>query len=145
MKTTQAKQRDAKISGARFSPVCEWQYSADAIEAANKIKPGTISDSVHKMGMESGEPLIIAMDALLQYAYAYKARFDGKLCDDNFLGPYWLDAIKNLRQLLNRDGAEAMRISTFRNGYSQDSKDNGAVEEMFWAAMDVAGYGQGDM
>jgi len=77
------------------------------------------------------------MDCLLKYAEAYRLRFEGPLADDQYLGEYWLDTIKSLRKLLNGDGAIALR----RN-ISTDTKDNGAVEGMFWDALHHAGFTQ---
>lgn len=139
MKTT-AKQREAIAAGARFVPVCEWQYSADAIEAANEIPRGVVSEQSHALGMRNGEPLIVAMDALLQYAYTYKSRFGGPLASDYVLGPEWLAALRGVKGLLDGDGAEAMRL-----GRTTDSKDNGALEKMFWCALEAAGFTEKDL
>ena len=140
MSTMIERQKNAVKAGARFTPVCEWQYSMDAIGAANKIGAGTVSEQSHALGMRHGEPLIVAMDAALQYAASYSARFERRLVDDYVLGPAWLEWAKGVRALLNGDGAVAMNL-----GRSTDSKDNGAVEEMFWAAMALAGYTEKDL
>ncbi len=47
---------------------------------------------------------------------------------------------KGIRALLNGDGAIAMK-----KGITTDSKDNGAVEEMFWQAMNTAGFTEADL
>jgi hypothetical protein len=90
--------------------------------------------------MSQGEPLIVMMDALIEYATAYRVRFDGPLADDGFLGEPWLAAAKGVRALLNGDGAIAMK-----QGITTDSKDNGTVEAMFWNAMSVAGFTEADL
>jgi len=59
--------------------------------------------------------------------------------EDGFLGRPWLEAVKGVRALLNGDGAIAMK-----QGITTDSKDNGAVEAMFWNALSVAGFTEGD-
>lgn len=140
MKTTAQKQNQATQAGARFAPVTEWNYTLSTQEAAAKIGPGTVSEASHRSGMLNAEPLIVLMDGLLKYANCYAARFEAKLVNDYVLGPEWLAAAKGVRGLLNGDGAVAMnrRIST-------DSKDNGAVESVFWSAMEAAGFTESDL
>lgn len=112
-----------------------FRYSAETIAHANRIPVGVVNEHSHKTGMTEGEPLIVAMDCLLKYAEAYRIRFEGPLAEDQVLGEWWMDSIKSLRKLLNGDGAIAMR----RN-ITTDSKDNGAVEGMFWDALNHAGF-----
>lgn len=112
-----------------------YRFTPEAIVHANKLTPGTVSERAHKLGLENGEPLIIAMDALIKYAQAYKDRFEQPLCEDGVLADPWLDAVKGIRALLNGDGAIAMI-----KGITTDSKDNGCVESMFWDALASAGY-----
>jgi hypothetical protein len=85
--------------------------------------------------MNGVEPLIVMMDALIRYAKAHEKRFESKLAEDYVLGPLWLNAAKGVRGLLNGDGALA-----HEEGWNTDSKDNGAVEGMFWDAMALAGF-----
>jgi len=140
MKTTIEKQKIAKQAGARFAPVTEWQYSYPAIQAANKIPVGCVNEQSHALGMKLGEPLLVAMDALYQYASCYKSRYGGKLASDMVLGEYWLESLQGLRRLLNGDGAIAMQ-----RGITTDSKDNSAMETLFWECMDVAGFTEADL
>lgn len=98
-------------------------------EAARKLTPGTVSHQKHNRGIRDGEPVIIAMDALLRYAIRHEQEFESKLADDSFLGEPWLDAIKGVRVLLNGSG----------------HFDGGACEDMFWAAMDAAGFSESDL
>lgn len=126
--------------GSRFAPTVEWQYAFDTLKAAEKIPAGTVSEQSHQIGMRQGEPLIVMMDALFQYAAVYAARYDGKLAEDNVLGEYWLDAAKGIRGLLNGDGSVAMQLDR-----TTDSKDNGAIETMFWNALEMAGFKESDL
>lgn len=112
-----------------------YRYSAETVAQANRLPVGTVAEQAHKSGMEQGEPLIIAMDALIKHAEAYSIRFEQPLAEDYVLGPQWLDAAKALRGLLNGDGAIALK-----KGISTDTKDNGSVEGMFWDALQIAGY-----
>lgn len=125
----------------RFNRV-QVPYTYDPVTVAelHKLPAGTVSEADHRFGMEHCEPLIIAMDSLIRYAKAYRTAYFSKLADDGVLGNYWLDAAKSIRRLLNGNGAEAY---THRRG--TDSKDNGAVESMFWAALGIAGFSEEDL
>ena len=90
--------------------------------------------------MENGEPLIVAMDCLLKYAEAYRSTYESNLADDQVLGREWLDAAKGIRGLLNGNGVIAMK-----KDISSDTKDNGSVESMFWAALRIAGFEEKDI
>jgi hypothetical protein len=94
-----------------------------------------VAADAHRRGFDNGEALIVALDALLRYADAYTLRFGDPLATDYVLGPAWLEAIKGVRGLLDGDGECAMIA-----GITTDSKDNGACEAMFWAALAAAGY-----
>lgn len=117
-----------------------YKYNRATIDEANKLTPGTVSEQAHKRGMIDGEPLIVAMDALHKYAAAYALRFENGLAEDYVLGPIWLEAAKSIRGLLNGDGALALAA-----GITTDSKDNGCIEAMFWAALKVAGFEEKDL
>jgi len=97
--------------------------------------PQTISEQSHQIGMTNFEPLIVAMDVLIKYAKAHKAAYFSPLSEDYVLGDPWLEAVKGIRELLNGNGAVAMHMNR-----SQDSKDNGTIESMFWSALEIAGY-----
>jgi len=137
---TKQKQQSAITSGARFVPVAEWRYTHAAIEAANKIPAGCVNEQSHAIGMKHAEPIIVSLDAAIQYANAHRARYESPLCEDRTLGDYWLDWVKSLRRLLDGDGAVALAT-----GRSTDSKDNGACESMFWSAMNAAGFTEEDL
>lgn len=124
----------------RFPVKTEWTYSWEAIKAARNIPQGTVSEQSHAIGMRDGEPLLIALDAAHQYASTYAARFGSKLASDYVLGDHWLEWVKAIRGLLNGDGAIAMQLDR-----STDSKDNSAMEELFWSAMDLAGFTEKDL
>lgn len=108
--------------------------------ALAKIPKGTVNEQSAILGINGGEPLLFAMDGLLRYAKAYEKRFGGKLASDGVLGDYWLDAIKGLKGLLNGDGVVALE-----RGITTDSKDNGAIEDIFWAAIKAAGFSEEDL
>jgi hypothetical protein len=113
----------------------QYSFTAETIAHANRLPQDTVNERAHKTGMLMGEPLLIAMDALHKYAEAYSIRFEQPLAEDYILGPDWLASLKGLRGLLNGDGGHAMR-----HGSTTDSKDNGALEALFWDALKMAGY-----
>lgn len=117
-----------------------YRFTAETITEANKLKIGTVSEHAHKQGMLEGDALIMAMDALIKYAEAYRIRFDAPLADDYILGKSWLTAATSLREMLNGDAELAMR----RN-ITTDTKDNGCCEGMFWAGMRHAGFEEKDI
>ena len=110
------------------------------MEETDKVSPSCVEGDSHRWGINGGEPLTVAMDALYKYAEAYKTRFGGPLADDHFLGDEWLQSISALRALLNGDGALAMIA-----GRSTDSKSNGALEALFWRAITAAGFTESDV
>lgn len=118
----------------------QYRYTVEAIAHANKLPAGTVSEQAHKYGMEQGEPLLIAMDALFKYADTYWMTFNSQLAQDHVLGPQWLDAVKGVRGLLNGNGQVAMA-----KDISTDTKDNGCIESLFWDALKVAGYEEKDL
>jgi len=105
--------------------------------AMQKVPRGTVAAQSQAFGRIHREPLLYGLDGLLRYALAYRMHFGSPLADDSVLGPSWLRAAKGLRGLLNGDGAAAME-----HDRSTDSKDNGALEDIFWAAMEAAGFGE---
>lgn len=115
----------------------------ETTRAANKLSEmakGTISEQSHKLGMANYEPVIVAMDAMIRYAKAHRLNFHREVSDDYCLGPIWLAIVANIRHLCDWDGAVAME-----RGITTDSKDNGTVEEMFWQAMELAGFEESDL
>lgn len=118
----------------------QYRYTPETIAHANALPSGTVSEQAHKYGMEQGEPLLVAMDSMLKYAQTYKRRFDGPLQSDYVLGDEWLAIVKGIRALLNGNGQVAMA-----KDISTDTKDNGAIEALFWDCLRAAGYGEGDL
>lgn len=112
----------------------------ETVEALLKIPKGTVAQQSSMLGIAGGEPLLLAMDGLLRYAKAYRKAYQSNLSDDGVLGAEWLNAAKGIRGLLNGNGVVAME----RN-ISTDSKDNGAIEDIFWAALKVAGFDEKDL
>lgn len=117
-----------------------YRFAPETIAQANKVPVGTVNEQSHKLGMEHGEPLLVMMDSLIKYAEAYRERFETQLVEDNFLGPQWLKAAAAVRALLNGDGVVA-----WKKDRSTDSKDNGAIEGMFWDALGLAGFTEEDL
>jgi hypothetical protein len=117
-----------------------YRLQQETIDQSCKVPDNVISGRSHRLGLEHGEPLVIMMDALIRYAKAHEKRFESKLAEDYVLGPEWLKAASAIRQLLNGDGAVAHEL-----GRNTDSKDNGAVEGMFWDAMAIAGFKESDL
>ncbi len=107
----------------------------ETLAAINKLDPKCVDMASMRLGINHGEPLLLAMDGLLRYAKAHHARYEGKLSEDHTLGPEWLKAIKAIHALLNGDGAAAME-----KGITTDSKSNGVLEEIYWAAIHAAGF-----
>lgn len=118
-----------------------YSLQSETRDAIGRVPAGVVSGAAMRLGEQRGEPLLVALDGLLRYAHAYRARFEQPLNEDYVLGPEWLAAVKGLRGLLlNGDGAVAMEL-----GRTTDSKDNGALESVFWAAMAVAGFEESDL
>lgn len=105
------------------------------MDALHKLPRNVVSGQAMERGLIQGEPLLLCMDGLLRYAKAHKLRFESTLSEDYVLGDPWLAAVKGIRALLNGDGAVA-----HEKGYNTDSKDNGVIESVFWAAMNAAGF-----
>ena len=108
------------------------------LNALDKSPRRTVAQEAMRLGAHEHEPLLVAMDALLRYAKAHERRFESKLGEDYVLGPAWFDALKGVRALLNGDGAVA-----HERGVTTDSKDNGALEALYWKACDIAGMDGG--
>ena len=48
-------------------------------------------------------PIVHIFQAIKQYAYYHKCRYESTIGEDYFLGPAWLCMVKSLRTLLNGD------------------------------------------
>jgi hypothetical protein len=129
-----------KKQGIRTPHSVLWRYRPETVVAANKLPVGSQEETRHKLGMQEGEPLIVIMDALLNYAEAYRDRQGELLATDGVLGQPWLEAVRGIRALLNGQGAIAMR-----KDLSSDSFDGGAMEDMFWNALGMAGFTEEDL
>lgn len=106
----------------------------ETMAAIAKLDNNCVDAQSMRLGFNGGEPLILALDGLLRYAKAYQQRFESRLADDGVLGQYWLEALRGIHGLLNGDGAVAME----RN-ITTDSKSNGVCEDIYCAALAVAG------
>lgn len=107
----------------------------ETVNAMDKVPKGTIAAEEAALGLREREPILFAMDGMIRYAKAYEWAYESKIATDGALGDEYRSVITGLRGLLNGQGGVAMerRIST-------DSKDNGSIEEMFWAAVRIAGF-----
>lgn len=107
---------------------------SETAAALAKVPANTVAKQSANLGVTHGEPLLVAMDAMIRYAKAYKRRYEENLGEDGVLGEEFGKAISGLRALLNGDGAVAME-----RDITTDSKDNGVIEEMYWQACKIAG------
>ena len=114
-----------------------YKYQIETTNAANALPPKSLDFQSHLIGLSQNEPLIIAMDSMIRYAKAHNQNYGSALSEDYILGEEWLSVVKGIRGLLNGNGAVANEM-----GRSRDSKSNGAVESMFWAALEVARYSE---
>lgn len=111
------------------------KFQPETVAAMLKIDPECVDAQSMTLGVNGGEPLLVCLDGLLRYAKAYEKRFEGKLSDDAWLGEQWLDALNGVHALLNSDGAVALE-----KGITTDSKCNGVLEDIYWHAMNAAGF-----
>jgi hypothetical protein len=115
------------------------RYQSETLGQLNRVPEGTVSKQSMNLGMANDEPLLVAMDAMLRYAKAYRKEYRSNLAEDGVLGIEYLQAINGLRGLLNGNGAVAME-----KGITTDSKDNGALEAIFWYAIEAGGFTEED-
>ncbi len=116
------------------------QLQPETVSAIHRLTQGTVSTDAMRFGVRRAEPLLLGLDGLLRYAKAYGARFEQALATDAVLGTHWLAAAQGLRGLLNGDGAAAYEADR-----RTDSKDNGVLEAVFWAALREAGFTEEDL
>jgi hypothetical protein len=76
-------------------------------------------------------PILASLDGLLRLAEWHRQENESPISEDYFTGPYWLEAIKNVRNMFS---------SASPAGF-----DAGTCEAIFWAALEVAGYMEGDL
>lgn len=103
------------------------------ILAAQQAKcPGAIEASEIAAMRLHQHPLLAMIDGLLRMAAWHSERFDGSpIADDSYTAPYWIDAAKNVRNMFS---------SASPAGFSTS-----ACEAVFWRAMDIAGFSEGDI
>lgn len=111
------------------------QLQPETVSAILKLDPECVDAQSCTLGLNNGEPLLVCLDGLLRYAKAYEKRFESKLSEDQYLGSEWLSAITSIHSLLNGDGAVALE-----RGITTDSKSNGVLEDIYWAARNAAGF-----
>lgn len=92
---------------------------------------GTVAGKeIHTMWYRN-HPLLAALDGLVRMADYQKAEMDSTIAEDYFTSPYWLEAIKNVRNMFS---------SASPAGF-----DAGTCERIFWAAMETAGFTESDL
>lgn len=102
--------------------------------ALSKVPAGTVSAQSVNLGLSEGEPLLVIADALLSYAKAYRARFDGPISEDGVGSEAFADMLRGVKAFLDFDGGVALR-----KGITTDSKDNGAMFDIIEATCKAAG------
>lgn len=115
-------------------------FQEETVAALNKVPHGTVSYRAARLGVYEAEPLLVTMDAMIAYAKAYQVRFEDPVGNDYVLGVSFNKIISGVRELLNGDGAVAMR-----RGITTDSKDNSCIEQMYWDACRLAGVDGNDL
>lgn len=102
--------------------------------AMAKVPSGSVAAQAQRVGLANNEPLYLMMDGLIRYAKAYRKAYDAAIGDDAVLGESFAAALSGVRGLLDGNGVVAME-----RDISTDSKDNGAIESMYWAVCEIAG------
>lgn len=113
----------------------------ETLIAIAKIPPRTVAAQSMALGVAENEPLLVAFDAMLGFAKAYESQFGDKLETDYVATPAYGKVISGLRSLLQFDGAVAME----RGITTTDSKDNGALEAVYWECCKAAGIDGDDL
>lgn len=111
-----------------------YSLQSETVKAIAGVPAGTVDAQSTRLGVNHGEPLLVAIDALISYAKAHEIRYESKLVEDRILGVEFKDALFALHGLLDGMGAVAMR-----RGVTTDSKSNGVLESMYWSACAAAG------
>lgn len=114
----------------------QFKYNAqpETLDELGKLTPNTVSHQSAWIGYNHGEPLLVAMDAMLRYAKAYATANESLIGGDGFASDPFKQAIQGIRALLNMDGGVA-----FERDRNTDSKDNGVIEALYWHACREAG------
>jgi len=123
-------------------------FQPETLAALEQLRPGTVAMRDAEAGFRMGEPLLVIADQCIRYAKAYAARFDQKIGDDYVARPEFSGILSGFRGLLNFDGAakwEAEENSGNPPRNLTDTKDNGMVESLFWAACEIAGIDGNDI
>lgn len=126
-------------------------FQAETLAALEQLRatcPGTVALRDAEAGFRMGEPLLIMADQCVRYAKAYATRFDQKIGEDYMARPEFVGILSGFRGLLNFDGAakwEAEENSGTPARNITDTKDNGMIESLYWAACDIAGIDGNDI
>jgi hypothetical protein len=94
-----------------------------------------VSAQASKLGLKHGEPLLVAMDAMLRYAKAYRNQYDRGIADDSYAGADFHSILEGLNSLLSMDGGVAYELDI-----TTDSKDNGILNTIYIEALKAGGY-----
>ena len=117
-----------------MKPTVTVYLQPETMTALDGVPAGTVNARSARLGLYEGEPLLVIADALLSYAKAYKARFDGPVFKDGVSGDAFLEMTRGLKVFLDFDGGVALR-----RGITTDSKDNLSILHVIEAICKEAG------
>jgi hypothetical protein len=93
--------------------------------------PGTVDAyEIDRMRFTS-HPILAILDGLVRMAEHHVHELETKICDDGYTGPIWLNMARDVRYMFS---------SASPKGFSGH-----ACEAVFWHAMGVAGFTEGDL
>jgi hypothetical protein len=115
--------------------ILTWQpETLAALDKLNATCPGTVAARDMAAGFTAGEPYLIILDQAIRIAKAYHREFERPLGEDYMAEGEFRSIIAGVRAFLNFDGA-----AKWEAGKTHDTKDNGAIESLYWAACELAG------
>lgn len=101
------------------------------LDAKIASAPGTIdAQEIDRMRYTS-HPILAILDGLVRMAEWHAKEMECLICDDGYTGPVWLRMARDVRYMFS---------SASPKGFSAH-----ACEAVFWHAMDVAGFTEGDL
>lgn len=115
-------------------------YQHETTLVHNALPVDSVARRENHNGMMRNEPIIIMLDSLLRYARAYRKRFEHNVADETALKEYFVGALTGVRGMLSWQGAVANEL-----GHSRDSKDNGAMDQLFFLVTKEAGLTEEDL
>lgn len=104
--------------------------TTEIINANLKKLAGTQNADALRRAKLYGHPLLVTLDGLLLAARQYRTKWERPIAEEPFAGQSWLDAAKGVRGLFDWDFGPV---------------DGGTLEEIFWRALEVAGFTEADL